>query len=178
MNLFNLENNKVTFTPEALTIKEFKALWDRDVSKTKENAVEDLAYVFFVTDYKSVYKAYDDEARSEKVIKDVITQKKWTRDKAIEAAIARYDELQQTPSMGVLQDAEAALSKIRHYFRNVDVSDDETGKATSALINNVKAIGDLLKGLQSLRELVEKEINETTRVRGQGRLGMRETPRK
>ena len=73
MNLFGLDNGRVTYTPEALTIKEFKDLWDRDKSAHKEMAVEDLSYVFYMTDYKSVYMSYDVNAREQKIIQDVIT---------------------------------------------------------------------------------------------------------
>ena len=77
MNLFTVENQRVTASPEALTIKEFKALWDRDSSKHKETAIEEFAYVFFMSDYKSVYMAYDTAAREQKIIGDVITKKSW-----------------------------------------------------------------------------------------------------
>jgi hypothetical protein len=178
MNLFSLTGGRVTFSPEALLIKEFKDLWDRDSSKTKEAAAEDLAYVYYLTDYKSVYKAYDDHARHTKIAADIITRKSWKPDKLIEEAVEKYRELQTTPSMGTLDDVEAALTKIRMYFRNIDVTDDDTGKKTQTLIANVKSIGDLIKGITSLRELVEKEISETQRIKGQGRLGMRETPKR
>jgi len=178
MNLFSLAGGHVTFSTEALLIKEFKTLWDRDTSKTKEAAIEDMAYVYYLTDYKSAYKAYDEDARHSKIVKDIITRKNWKPDSKIDEAILKYKELQTTPSMGTLDDVESALTKIRMYFRNIDVTDDDTGKKTQTLITNVKSIGDLIKGITSLRELVEKEISETQRIKGQGKLGMRETPKK
>lgn len=178
MNLFTVDNNKVTFSPEALTIKEFKALWDRDASKHKEYATEELAYVFYMSDYKSVYTAYDAAAREYKVINDVITKKNWKADEVVKAACKKYSELQETPSMGLLKDAECALDKIRSYFRNVDVTDDIDGSTTKILINNVEKLGGVIKGLSVLRDLVDKEVSESKRVRGSGTLGMREVPKR
>jgi hypothetical protein len=178
MNLFTLDNNRVTFSPEALIIKEFKALWDRDTSRTKDNAVEELSYVFYMSDYKSPYLSYDADARENKIIGDIITRSKWKVDQCIKDAAQKYSELQETPSMGLLKDAECALDKIRHYFRNVDVTDDESGAATKNLISNVEKLGGVIKGLSSLRELVDREISETRKMRGAGTLGLREMPKK
>lgn len=178
MNLFTLDNGKVKFSPEALLVKEFKALWDRDSSKQKDNAVEELAYVFYMSDYKSVYLAYDSSARELKVIGDVISKKGWKPDDKIKEACSKYAELQETPSMGLMKDAECALDKIRYYFRHVDVTEDVDGSLTKTLIANVEKLGGVIKGLSSLRELVDKEVSESRRVRGDGRLGLRETPKK
>lgn len=178
MNLFTIDNNKLSYTPEALAVKEFKALWDRDKSKTKDIAVEELSYVYHMADYKSDFKAYDKDIMPEKIIEAVITTTKWKPDALIEAAITRYKELQETPSMGILRDAEIAIAKIREYFRNIDVSDDETGKATTALINNVKALGDLIKGMNVLKEIVSKEMNDGIKLKGQGILSSREKPKR
>ena len=178
MNLFTLEHNRVAISPEALTIQAFKDIWDRDSSRTKERAVAELAYVFYMTDYKSVYLAYDPAAREQKVIADVIHKKDWKADALIKNAQKVYEELQQTPSMGLLKDAEVALDKIRYYFKNVDVVGDIDGSVTKTLIANIEKLGGVIKGLNMLRELVDKEITENKRLRGAGTLGMREIPKK
>jgi len=178
MNLFTVENNRVTFSPEALLVKEFKTLWDRDSSKHKEYATEELGYVFYMSDYKSAYLAYDADARENKVTNDVITKKGWKPDDKIREAIKKYGELQETPSMGLLKDAECALDKIRYYFKNGDITTDVEGTLTKTLIANVEKLGGVIKGLSSLRDMVDKEVSESMRVRGSGRLGMRETPKR
>lgn len=178
MNLFTVDNNRVTFSPEALLVKEFKALWDRDNSKHKELATEELAYVFYMSDYKSAYLAYDSDARENKVTNDVVTKKGWKPDDKVQSAMEKYSELQETPSMGLLKDAETALDKIRYYFQHVDVTMDTEGAITKTLIANVEKLGGVIKGLSSLRDMVDKEVSESMRVRGSGKLGMRETPKR
>jgi len=177
MNLFTIDNQKVTYSPEALTIKEFKTLWDRDSSKHKEAATEELSYVFFLSDFKSPYMSYDKEARENKVISDVMSKKGWKADLKVKEACDKYEELQTTPSMGLLKDAECALDKIRHYFRNVDVTDDVEGTITKTLISNVEKLGGVIKGLSMLREMVDKEVSESKRMRGGGTQGLREKPK-
>ena len=60
MELFIIEKNKVIASPEALLIKEFKDIWDSDKFLSKDRAVSELAYVYFTTDYKSIYQSYPD----------------------------------------------------------------------------------------------------------------------
>jgi hypothetical protein len=176
MNLFTIENNKVQYHPEALLIHEFKTIWDRDKSKGKDTAVQEFAYIVFLTDYKSPYKSFSEEARKDRIIKDCITIKNWQPDEIIINACKKYIELQETPSMGLLRDAESAVEKIRNYFTSVNVSADKTGTVTKNLIANIKSLGDLIKGLQPLRDMVEKELSEN-KLKGQGNLGLRERPR-
>jgi len=178
MNLFTVDHNRVIATPEALLIKEFKDIWEDDSTRTKAKAVEEFAYVYYMADYQSVYRQYDPEIRGERVKKDVISKKSWKPDDRIETAIKKYNELQQTASMGVLQDARVALHKIRKYFRTVDVTTDKTGRFTETLINNVSKLGGLIKGLKTLEEMVEKEISEDINIRGKGKLALREVPKK
>ena len=178
MNLLTIEHNRVAVSPEALTIKAFKDIWERDNSRNKDVAVAELSFVFYTTDYKSVYLAYDADAREQKVIADVIFKKNWKPDTLVKEAQKKYAELQQTPSMALLKDAEIALDKIRYYFRNIDIVQDVDGSLTKTLIANIEKLGGVIKGLNMLRELVDKEITENKRLRGAGTLGMREIPKK
>jgi hypothetical protein len=178
MNLLTIEHNRVAVSPEALTIKAFKDIWERDNSRNKDVAVAELSFVFYTTDYKSVYLAYDADAREQKVIADVIFKKNWKPDTLVKEAQKKYAELQQTPSMALLKDAEIALDKIRYYFRNIDIVQDVDGSLTKTLIANIEKLGGVIKGLNMLRELVDKEITENKRLRGSGTLGMREIPKK
>ena len=53
MNLFELENNVVTFSPQALLIAPFKEIWDKDKSKGKEDAALKLAFIYYMSDERS-----------------------------------------------------------------------------------------------------------------------------
>ena len=60
MKLFTLENWKVEIAPEALNILDFKDLVKRDKSRTKENAKNELTFIFFFCDSRSDYLYIDD----------------------------------------------------------------------------------------------------------------------
>jgi hypothetical protein len=47
MKLIKLENYTITIEPEALLIKTFKAVWDRDTSTDKNKALQELGFIYF-----------------------------------------------------------------------------------------------------------------------------------
>lgn len=180
--LFELENNTVKFAPILLTIKEFKKLWARDRTVEKKQAVAELSYIFFMIDYKSIYRSYDEEERKERIIEDLVDGNKINlKDEDLLAAIEKYKELIITPSIALLDDAECAIFKIRKYFREVDLTElDDKGKpiyTARDLIANVKSVGDVAEALRKTREQVEKEQNELGRVMGNETIAMFEDPR-
>lgn len=180
MKLFDLDHNKVIINPEALLIKEFSDIWEKDSSKDKKNAKEDLAYIYFLCDYKSTYRNFDESIREKKILEQVISRKDWKKTDLINKGVERYKELHKTYSMGLLDDVEYGLSKIRKYFREeadgIEDAEDK-GKVVDKYITNAEKVQKLIGTLKALKDIVEKEINETRRVRGGGQLGNRELPK-
>lgn len=175
-NLIELSNNVLTIKPEALLIKEFKALWDRDKSKSKEKALMDLGYVYHSTDFQSIYRNYHPNSRDSKIKLDIYGDRNHSIDEMIIKAQEKYKELQTTLSMELLSDAESGIDKLRSYFQNVDFTADDEGKAAKNFIANVKQLGDLVKGLKALRDEVEKELVDQMQLRGGSVIGKRELP--
>lgn len=174
MRLIDLKERKPIIEPVALTIKEFKALWDRDKSKGKDKALEEFAALYLICDFQSPYRIYGEEAEK-KVKEAVITDKQWKIDDVFKEAMVTYRELQKTPSLGLLEDAEGSIEKLREYYRNINVK-DRTGAAAKNLQGNIAGIGPMVIGLGKLREIVEQEQYEQIRIRGKGSLGNRELP--
>ena len=73
MNVFNYDNvNKYLDLnePEMLLIREFKALLDRDKTKTKTRATKELTYIYLALDWKSPYSNYLEQERHEEALAD------------------------------------------------------------------------------------------------------------
>ena len=147
-------------------IKEFKKLWTRDRTQKKDRALKELAYVYHTTDYQSIYRNYHIDTREAKIILDIFDDRQWRPDSEVNAAINKYRELQTTISMELLNDVEVGLTKLRDYFKNVDFDEDENGVAAKNFIANIKAMGDVVKGIKSLRDEVEKELTDNMQLRG------------
>lgn len=179
MKLFEIHNNEPSITPEALLIKQYKDIWDSDKSKDKRLAVAKLAYVYYSTDFKSVYLAYTKDVRDEKLGQDLLQDCKYKPDKLVSEAIAKYEELQNTPTMNFLKSARAAQQATESYFRSVDYTKVDSrgnpifkGTDVTKMLKDCAGIKD---ALDKLEEAVKKEQSNGNIARGGGIGGMFET---
>ncbi len=154
MNLFILEDNKVKVAIEALLISNFKTIWDRDTSKAKEKALKELSYVYFMADYKSIYLAYPESTRTNQITLDIIKDPKWIPDEVVKAAIIKYEELQQTPTLRLLKSARHAIEEACNYYNEVKPND----RNIVAISGSIEKIGKIAESLDKLEEKIKKEI--------------------
>jgi len=175
--LLEIQNGVLTIAPEALMIKEFKKIWNRDRTSTKNKALREFSYIYHTTDYQSIYRNYHIDTREGKIILDIFDDRQWKPDNEVGAAKNKYEELQTTLSMQLLNDVELGLTKLRDYFRDIDFADDDTnGMAAKNFIQNVKSMGELVKGMKTLKDEVEKELTDNMQLRGRTEIASRELP--
>ncbi len=181
MELFQLNKNKVTPEAHTLLIKEFKAVWDRDKSKEKVLAIQELGYVFFKADYKSMYLSTPPEDREEVIIIDVFGEtSKWKPDQVVNDAVNKYKALQKTPTMRFLDAQQKALEELITYMETLDMSErDKSGKpiykykdVTSGMADSAK----VAEALEKLQDRVRQELSVQGKIRGTGELGSYEDP--
>ena len=67
MNLFKYEGYKVVISPEALMLKPFREIYNRDKSKSKDLAFLELSYIYFYCDPRSDYQYIIDSDDKDKV---------------------------------------------------------------------------------------------------------------
>lgn len=162
--------------PTILWVPEFRTLWDRDKSKQKEQAVNEISYIVFLHDFRSPYLAYPTNEREVRIKKDYFKSADWLPDDAVKAAIAKYKELQTSPISRLLQSAMDTCDKMTDYFNGVDFKKvDHNGKPIYTLkeVSSVmKDIGDIVSSLESLKEKVEREHMERGSIRGGSGIGM------
>ena len=48
IKLFKYEGYKLNISEEALLLKPFKEIWQRDKSKSKDRAFQELGYIYFL----------------------------------------------------------------------------------------------------------------------------------
>lgn len=172
MELFEIKDDQVTFSPVALSLKPFRAIWDKDKTKGKKKAMAEMAAVYFFADYKSDFAEILDPTEKLDVIKTVIVgmPKDWEPSQHFDEAVEFYKERQQTITTVLVDDAKAAIAKISSFLRNVDLQEtDEQGK----FVYDVKKINDVIGGLpktvetvNSLENTVKKEMQQADSMRG------------
>ena len=171
MNLFQYENYEVKITPEALLLKPFKLIYDRDLNSSKAQAKLELAYVYFMCDTRSNYMYLTDEEERSREIIESEGLGTWRPDATVKAACKFYVSF-KSPSELLLEDVRSTIDKVRKFLRSVEMpSDGDLVAATKTTVNIVQAIKQvmaLIKEVDEIERDIRKEAAEAEgRVRGQ-----------
>ena len=179
MSLFTIENSNPTITAEGLLIKEYKDIWIADKTKDKSKAINALAYVYYSTDFKSIYLGYTKGLREERLGEDFMGSIKYKPEGLILKAIKKYEELQQTPTMNFLKAARYAQQATEDYFMGIDYKErDDRGNIVykgTEVTKMLKDCAGIKEALDKLTEAVKKEQSNGSTARGGGVGGMFET---
>lgn len=163
-----------------LLIKEFRDLMNDDRNKCKDDptgkkhlrAFREFTYIWLAIDWNSLYKDYTIQERHQEALKDgEITEEEWN-DPTFRAACRKYKELQNSSrAVKILHASEKAVDRITDYFNNIDPQerDEQTGKPiwkVKDLQTEISNIPKLLEELQTMEQLVKKEIMEQSKTYG------------
>ena len=170
IKLFKYEGYSVTVEPEAIMLAPFKAIWDRDKRKDKSMAMQELAYIYFMSDPRSDYQyLVDEEVRKEEVIKGLGMPAKWKEDDVIKRALKFYESFKPT-SAGLLEDTRIAVNKLRQLLRNIDLEEtDDKGRPVytlNTITATIKQIPGLVKDLDEAERTLSKDIIQEAKARG------------
>lgn len=164
MNLFEIENNIVVFSPQALLIKPFKDIWDSDKSKDKSRAAKYLGFIYYMADQRSDFMhILDEKERIEEIKKfmDLPPAFKGTGKSYIKA-IQFYKQLSETTSTRLLTSTRLVIKKISKFLDDIDMDErdprsnkpiHDIGKITAS----VEKIPKLIKALNEVEKEVVKE---------------------
>lgn len=167
MKLFKYEGYKIVISEEAFALKVFRQIWNRDRTASKDKALMELGYVYFMVDPRSDYQyLVDKEERSKAIIEGEGLPANWKPDKLIEEAMTFYDSMKPSAAL-LLEDTRLMVDKYRRKLRGMDFDELEVKdlKDMGALI---KGIPDLVKALDEAEKAVSAEMRNSGRMRGQG----------
>lgn len=175
MRLFRYEGYTMTVEPEAILLKPFKKLWDRDKSQNKERAIMELGFIYFMVDPRSDYQYIVDEEQRKNAIKEGEgLPEKWEPDKYVNEAMIFYNSFKSTSAL-LLEDTRAMVDgyrmKIRGLTANMTELDVKETKEIGAII---KQIPSLIKDLDEAEKAVAKEVTQNDKVRGAAEKAMYE----
>lgn len=174
-HLFVINEKTVSPNPETLLIYPFKEIWERDKTLKKVNAIEEFAYIEFMSSMlkSNPFRQYPDEKKEEVIRKAIITQKDWAPDGLITDGIATVESFQKKASTTYMYyiSAKKAAENMQDFFSNVNIRDDinfKTGNPiykpkdiTSALIDTEK----VLANIKALEKKVDEELFEGLKTR-------------
>lgn len=174
--LFRIEDRYVHPNPETLLVHPFSEIWERDEDPKKRNALEEFAYIEFISSEKksNPFRGYTEKMREEKVKKEVITQEDWKPDELVLEAIRRVKEFQMEASetYRLYISAKRAVEKLEDFLSTFSLNtvNAKTGNPlykpkdiTSAL----KDIQEVSQKLEVLKKKIDEEVFEGVRNRAQ-----------
>jgi|688.fasta_scaffold588202_2 hypothetical protein len=172
MKLLKLENNHLcSITPEALGLKAFRDIWERDKTKNKDRAKLDLSFVYFFADWQSTFKKLPVEDKITTLEKEVYDNK-YKADTLVLAAAKMYEDIQNESSFSLkhLESVENTAAKISEYLAKVKLDErDKQGKAVYNVNQLQKTIADFpetIKKITEMRKHVEVELTQDPNLRG------------
>ena len=169
IKLFKYEGYKLNISEEALLLKPFKEIWQRDKSKNKDKALQELGYIYFMSDPRSDYQYLVDEEERSKAIKEGEgIDSKWKPDKLVLDAIAFYKSFKPTSAL-LLEDTRAMIDGYRVKLRQItaDMSNLDI-KEIKDLGAVIKQIPSLIKDLDEAEKALNSELKTSGRMRGSG----------
>lgn len=155
MSLFEEQQGKIHISPEYKLIPEFAKLLKRDKSKDKSTALKELAYIYFMTDFKSPYVKYPEGTKALKVRKDMGFDAEWKVDNAVQAAMDKYDELISSETLESLRSARKALVTSNNVINVLRETIEED-------LENIKRIRKAVKNVQDREEKGEEVQSDSS----------------
>lgn len=171
MKLFKYESYKVVISEEALALKPFKQIWNRDRTANKDKAISELAYIYFMEDPASDYQyLVDRDERSEAIIEGEGLPTNWKPDKLVKEAMNFYSSFKTTSAL-ILEDTRKVAENLRKALPTLDITEeDDKGRPKHTIASITKAIRELnilVKELAETERIIAKEMAENNgRVRG------------
>lgn len=174
MKLINFRDFKLEISEEALCLRAFRDLWERDKSEDKNRALLEFGMLYFMYDPRSDYQyILNDEERFEILKKQEGIPNKWNllKDKTFLAAVEQYKFLTETTNSLLLKDYRQSIENVRLFLKEVDLNaTDDNGKLKypfATVASTLKQIPELVKTVSELEKTINSEVEEQSRLKGQ-----------
>ena len=176
MNLISITDGKLTISNEALFMKSFRAIFNRDRTKLKDDFLDAAAYIYFMTDPRSDYMYLTDEKERENAIIETEGIHKLKKDAILNEAMDVYKTHCKSTATESLADTKIALDKLRSLLRNADFEkldrNDKPIYTPQALASTIEKVINLAVQVSDAEKKIFKDINENYDARGKSTKGV------
>lgn len=170
MKLIKVDGYQIVPTDEAMLIKPVRQLYRADRTKDKEKFLEQMSYVYYMTDPRSSYIGLPEEERHRRIVEEQGLPENFTPNDQLKEVMEIYKSVTTTESMKLLNSMRVAIQKISYFLEHVDLFEvDDKGKplySISAVTAATDKVPVLAKKLQETEKIVAAEIEEAGRARG------------
>jgi len=173
VEIFEIDGSVVRPVKDILLINPFKDIWERDTSKHKTIAINELAYVYYLVSPKksNPYAGYPNDIKESKIIEGIWKGEEWTPDELVKEAIGLYTKFldEASPSMRYYNAVKSGVEQTINFFQNIDFN-ERTDKGMpvykiSEVIPALKSANEVLRSMSDLQERVEQEVYESSKTK-------------
>ena len=157
--------SRILLNPDLLAITEFRTIWNNDKSKDKLTAFKELTFIYFMSDFNSPYSKFSEENKQEICSRDIMGDSNYRIPSIIAAAIAKYTELSDTPSMRLYRMSEKSKDRLATLLEATINKEDLDVKDSQTIISLNLGIGSIIESSNKLFELVLKESSENKKLK-------------
>lgn len=176
MKLLTMVNNEISIDTHAIGIKEFKNIWESDTSATKNQAKQELTFVYLFAYWDTIYKNYNEKERLEVLRKDVLDDQEVPQ--RVLDAIIKYKDMQliASPSIVFLDDHIEIMQSLREYYKRIDWTARDIKGALlykpKEVTGAMKDAEIVIKKCKTLKEDVLREQEGGSTIRGGAEKGL------
>jgi len=144
--------------------------------------MKEISYVTFLYDLSAdnPYRGYSEYERENILKKDLFGKVNWKPDVHVAKAVEKFKDLMETTNTRILLGAKKAAEELARWFEQIDFSKlDAYGKpifSARELSSNLKEVGNIVKSLAQLEQMVRQEQLDKTSTRGGMDIGLYEIP--
>ena len=166
MNLFEIENNVVIYSPQALMLEPFKKIWEEDKSEDKIQANLIMSYVYYMADERSDFMHILNVDERMQAIKEALQLPEDFNGRSEELiqAMKFYEKLSETTSTKLLQSTRLVLQKISEFLDNINLNerDERSNKPIHDIGKITGSVEKIPKLIRAINEIEKEVVKEKT----------------
>ena len=153
-----------------MLLRPFKAIWDRDKSKGKYLAKQELGYIYFMEDPRSDYQyIMERDARAEEIMEGEGMPKDWKPDKLVLDAAAFYSTF-KSPEASLLEKLQGFLKKLEKMLEDANPGMTNDNGEYITLPNQwnqlLTTVSNAITQFKALKTTVFSDMATSGKVRG------------
>lgn len=169
MKLFDILGGKVIIHSDALGIPCFKKVWDADKAD-KEHATKVISYIVLKNKWDSPYvQSMDADTIESKLKSELFGDKKYKLTTDEELCEKQYISFCHTRTLEMLDNMKLKLDSISKYYKE-SLDDELDEKKIKDLLSGMTSVGNVLKSIETLENMVKAEELSLGRVKGDSKV--------
>lgn len=173
VEIFEIDGSVVRPVKDILLIYPFNEIWNRDETKHKSIAINELAYIYYLVSPKKTnpYSGYSNDVKGKKIIEGLWKDSLWNPDELVKEGIQIYAKWleEASPSMRYYNAVKSGVEQTINFFQNIDFN-ERTDKGLpvykiSEVIPALRSANEVLKSMSDLQERVEQEVYESSKTK-------------